>query len=578
MPSSYTSSLGLVLPVQGELSGTWGDTVNNYLTTYVDSAVAGQLAISLTGNLSLSKTTGTSLGSTSSQYAILNVTPSASTWTITVPAASQIYHINNLSSTHTFTIKATGQTGFVVAAAEKCVVAYNGTDFVRVGSTSVFGSPSTAMTLNASGNLLVGNTTETSTATPVKLSTGGTYGTSLQTGMKVMAFESGATNHGMGIVSGLLYLNTGDNANIGFGIANVEKMRLNASGNLGVGVTPSAWSQGQAIELQNPGYGIWNGSGAPASMYMLANAYYNSGFKYGGTGQASHYYQYLGQHIWSVAPANPGAAGTAITFTQAMTLDNSGNLGIGTTTITAPLSFADTVGTAGSINRISLYQASGVSNYGFGISSAQLNYMSGDNHVFFKKSGGTSTEYMRLDASGRLLVGTTSNAGIVIGNSVNPGFVVESGGTFYNQVNTGSILYMYNASGYSSGTFQTFYTEGTERGSISYNGSVIVYATSSDYRLKTLSSRILASDAGARIDSLNPIEYIWKENNRPERGFFAHEFQSVYPNSVNGEKDAIDSVGNPLYQSMQASSSEVIADLIAEIQSLRIRISQLEAK
>jgi hypothetical protein len=94
-----------------------------------------------------------------------------------------------------------------------------------------------AMTLNASGNLLVGNTTEASTATPVKLSTGGTYGTSLQTGMKVMAFESGATNHGMGIVSGLLYLNTGDTANIGFGIANVEKMRLDSSGNLGIGTS-----------------------------------------------------------------------------------------------------------------------------------------------------------------------------------------------------------------------------------------------------------------------------------------------------------------------------------------------------
>jgi len=158
MTTAYTSLLGLALPVTGELSGTWGDTVNNYLTTYVDTAVAGQLAISLTADVTLIKATGTSLGSTSSQYAILNVTPNASTWTITVPAASQIYHINNLSSTYTFSFKASGGTAITVAAAEKCVVAYNGSNFVRVSSTSVFGSPSTAMTLDTSGNVGLGTT------------------------------------------------------------------------------------------------------------------------------------------------------------------------------------------------------------------------------------------------------------------------------------------------------------------------------------------------------------------------------------------------------------------------------------
>jgi hypothetical protein len=47
------------------------------------------------------------------------------------------------------------------------------------------------------------------------------------------------------------------------------------------------------------------------------------------------------------------------------------------------------------------------------------------------------------------------------------------------------------------------------------------------------------------------------------RGFLAHEFQSVYAHSVNGEKDAVDDKGNPAYQSMQAGSAEVIADLVA---------------
>jgi hypothetical protein len=141
MATSYTTLLGLALPATGELSGTWGDTVNNYISTYVDSAVAGALAISLTGDVTLSKTTGSSLGSTSSQYAVLNVTPSASTWTITVPAASKVYVINNLSGSFTFTFKATGQTGVTIAASEKCIVAFNGTDFIKAASTSAFASP-----------------------------------------------------------------------------------------------------------------------------------------------------------------------------------------------------------------------------------------------------------------------------------------------------------------------------------------------------------------------------------------------------------------------------------------------------
>ena len=46
MTTAYTSLLGLALPVTGELSGTWGDTVNDYITKYMDAAVAGAQTIS----------------------------------------------------------------------------------------------------------------------------------------------------------------------------------------------------------------------------------------------------------------------------------------------------------------------------------------------------------------------------------------------------------------------------------------------------------------------------------------------------------------------------------------------------
>ena len=78
---------------------------------------------------------------------------------------------------------------------------------------------------------------------------------------------------------------------------------------------------------------------------------------------------------------------------------------------------------------------------------------------------------------------------------------------------------------------------------------------------------------GARIDALKPIDYLWTESGQQARGFLAHEFQEVYANSVTGTKDAVDTDGKLKYQAMQASSSEVIADLVAEIQSLRKRLA-----
>jgi len=119
-------------------------------------------------------------------------------------------------------------------------------------------------------------------------------------------------------------------------------------------------------------------------------------------------------------------------------------------------------------------------------------------------------------------------------------------------------------------------TAGNTVGSISISSTLTTYNVTSDYRLKTVTGSVTGQ--GERIDALKPIDYQWKEGNQQARGFLAHEFQTVYPNSVSGEKDAIDADGKPVYQTMQASTAEVIADLVAEIQSLRQRITNLENK
>lgn len=139
MPTAYSTLLGLALPVQGELSGTWGDTVNNYITNYLDSAIAGAATVSYDGDVTLSKTTGTALtsavsGSTgSSQFPILNCTGARTALrTITVPAASKTYIVIN-ATTGGYDVKLVGSgptTGVTITNGTRAVVAWNGSDFV----------------------------------------------------------------------------------------------------------------------------------------------------------------------------------------------------------------------------------------------------------------------------------------------------------------------------------------------------------------------------------------------------------------------------------------------------------------
>ena len=106
-----------------------------------------------------------------------------------------------------------------------------------------------------------------------------------------------------------------------------KNLTLDSSGNLGLGVTPSAWS-GSSPSIQLA-YGSVH-SAAYSVMGMSAIAYYNGGWKYYSTGQATALYQMSqGSHAWSTAPS--GTAGSAISFTQALTLTSAMNLLLGGT-------------------------------------------------------------------------------------------------------------------------------------------------------------------------------------------------------------------------------------------------------
>jgi hypothetical protein len=108
----------------------------------------------------------------------------------------------------------------------------------------------------------------------------------------------------------------------------IERARIDSSGNLGLGVTPSAWSTFRALQV-GAGASVFGHQTTVAEAYLSANSYFDAGNKYIGTGVATLYGQSAGVHAWYTAPS--GTAGNAITFTTAMTLDASGNLGVGTT-------------------------------------------------------------------------------------------------------------------------------------------------------------------------------------------------------------------------------------------------------
>jgi hypothetical protein len=178
--------------------------------------------------------------------------------------------------------------------------------------------------------------------------------------------------------------------------------------------------------------------------------------------------------------------------------------------------------------------------------------------------GTNNTERARIDSSGNIQVGTTTRRN-------NATLTISYSGSTNNGI---AFIDTANSSGTEFLAFQN--SSATNIGTVARVGTTnaVIYNTTSDYRLKTVVGAVTGQ--GARIDALKPIDYLWTEGSQQARGFLAHEFQTVYPSSVTGDKDALDADGNPKYQAMQASTPEVIADLIAEIQSLRVRVAQLE--
>lgn len=165
MATSYTSLLGFALPVTGELSGTWGDVVNNSITQLVEDSVAG-VATQSVASADWTLTTTGSGQANQARSAILRPTGSSgSPRNIIAPSSSKAYIVDNQSNV-AVTVKGAATTGVAVAAGTAALVAWNGSDFVLVAqnlanATGTLGvaNGGTGQTTYTDGQLLIGNTT-----------------------------------------------------------------------------------------------------------------------------------------------------------------------------------------------------------------------------------------------------------------------------------------------------------------------------------------------------------------------------------------------------------------------------------
>jgi hypothetical protein len=287
------------------------------------------------------------------------------------------------------------------------------------------------------------------------------------------------------------------------------------------------------------------------------------------------------------------ASATALTLqsagTTAITVDTSQNVGIGTSSPSNKLDvFRSTFGGSNtSLILSSVNSASAKINFaGIGYTVDQGSAGIEAASMYFSTYGsGALTERMRIDSSGNSWFRTTGSTETWVATT---GTYAKIGDATYPIGTTAPGLNMILNRNTSTGQILEFKYNGTAVGTVSVTGSSTAYNTSSDYRLKENIAPM--TGALAKVSQLKPVTYKWKVDGSDGEGFIAHELAEVFPQAVDGTKDAVDENGKPIHQGIDTSflvatltaalqETKALIDTQAEtINALTARIVALEAK
>ena len=238
-------------------------------------------------------------------------------------------------------------------------------------------------------------------------------------------------------------------------------------------------------------------------------------------------------------------------------IDASGNVGIGTASPDAALTVNTIASFGAGAAALPSIAAKGDLDTGMWFPAA---------NTIAASTGGS--ERMRIDSSGNLLVGTTSQLNGSYGSKVNVQAGADNGIIVAGSAANWSALVVVNASN-------------TLIGYLSATQSNISLVNVSDHRLKKNVTPL--SGGLANINALKPVTYDWTNSDESGEGFLAYELQAVIPHAVTGEKNAVNDDGSIKPQGVDYSKIVVhlvaaIQELKAENDDLKARLTALEAK
>ena len=463
-------------------------------------------------------------------------------------------------------------------------------------------------TLNSTG-LGIGTTSPSARLQSAVSRTSGTNTTALilsdnVTGAQTSGFGTqiqGWSNNGSAVSAIGFEASGGTNNDTGIGFYTQQtaggltrRMTIDASGNLGLGVTPSAWGSGRRV-LQIGTSPYIMGSGT--SLEFLANAYYNgTNWIYNSNGAAAEFALNAGAFYWY--SASSGTAGNTATLTNTMVLDASGNLGVGATSPSTTLTVSG--GNTAARGQVTVVGAS---------ADARISlYRDSTFHATF--SGGSTDSYIGTESNTpfRFLTNGTERARISAGGffkASNTGSYINSSGPFYeftsNDVSANQSFIFYNNSASiaqqamvffganRNTTNNTFYYLGcynyqtsTYKLLVADSGDVTntngTYGTISDVKMKTD-----IVDVGSQWSDIKAVRFRkFKMKDDPsglvQLGVVAQELEQTSPGLVAEHADR-DAEGNDLGTTTKSVKTSVLLMKAAvALQEAMTRIEQLEAK